>query len=145
LIGRKPRRPQGDSCLCSNPLGQPTDSRRCRRNGNNLFTADSLDRRTGHCNDAGIRRRFTKPQRAIAYKDLAAGFQDYVRFLQANPRYDEALRAGGNADVYADRLQSSGYATDPRYAEKIRSIIASPIIDGVASALKTAGVVPNYL
>jgi flagellar protein FlgJ len=70
-----------------------------------------------------------KPQRAQfrAYPDLASGFEDYVRFLQGNPRYTDALRAGGNTDVYADRLQSAGYATDPRYAEKIRSIADSPI------------------
>jgi len=88
-----------------------------------------------------------KPQRAQfrAYPDLAAGFADYVRFLQGNPRYEEALRAGGNAGVYADRLQSSGYATDPRYAEKIRSIVDHPIIDAATSGLKTAGEVPNYL
>lgn len=71
-----------------------------------------------------------KPQRAQfrAYPDLASGFEDYVRFLQGNPRYSDALRAGGSTDVYADRLQSAGYATDPRYAEKIRSIVASPIL-----------------
>jgi flagellar protein FlgJ len=70
-----------------------------------------------------------KPQRAQfrAYPDLASGFEDYVRFLQGNPRYTDALRAGGSTEVYADRLQSAGYATDPRYAEKIRSIAASPI------------------
>lgn len=72
-----------------------------------------------------------KPQRAQfrAYPDLASGFEDYVRFLQGNPRYGDALRAGASADTYAAGLQSAGYATDPRYAEKIRSIAASPILD----------------
>jgi flagellar protein FlgJ len=118
--------------------------------GNNLFGIKADSSWTGQrvtVTTLEYEGGLPKPQRAQfrAYSDLAAGFQDYVRFLQGNPRYDEALRAGGDSDVYADRLQSSGYATDPRYAEKIRSIIASPIIDGVASALKTAGGVPNYL
>ncbi len=88
-----------------------------------------------------------KPQRAQfrAYPDLATGFQDYVDFLSSNPRYSEALRAGGSAHEYASRLQSAGYATDPRYAEKIRSIIASPVLGSSGPELKGSGDVPIYL
>ena len=96
--------------------------------GNNLFGIKADSRWTGErvtVTTLEYEGGLPKPQRAQfrAYPNLAAGFEDYVRFLKDNPRYDNALRAGGNAGVYADRLQSSGYATDPRYAEKIRSII----------------------
>jgi hypothetical protein len=40
-------------------------------------------------------------------------------------------------------LQTSGYATDPRYAEKIRSIIASPILGAVESSLKPGAELPK--
>lgn len=88
-----------------------------------------------------------KPQRAQfrAYPTLEAGFEDYVRFLKANPRYSEALQSGASADVYAERLQAAGYATDPRYAEKISAIIASPILGGGDAPLKAGGNVPTYL
>lgn len=101
--------------------------------GNNLFGIKADSAWTGErvtVTTLEYEGGLPKPQRAPfrAYPDLAAGFDDYVRFLQGNPRYSDALRAGGNAGVYADRLQSAGYATDPGYAEKIRSIIASPTL-----------------
>jgi flagellar protein FlgJ len=87
-----------------------------------------------------------KPQRAQfrAYPDLASGFQDYVRFLKSNPRYREALRAGQSTEVYAERLQSAGYATDPRYAEKISRIAGSPLISATSLALKSGSDVPSW-
>ncbi len=86
-----------------------------------------------------------KPQRAQfrAYPDLATGFDDYVRFLQGNPRYSEALRTGADADAWGEKLQSAGYATDPRYGEKLRNILRSPLLGAGAPALKTGGDLPT--
>lgn len=118
--------------------------------GNNLFGIKADSRWTGErvsVTTLEYEGGLPKPQRAPfrAYPDLATGFEDYVRFLQGNPRYSDALRAGANSGIYAERLQSAGYATDPRYAEKIRSIIASPALGTTGSALKEERNVPTSL
>jgi peptidoglycan hydrolase FlgJ len=61
-----------------------------------------------------------------AYPDVGAAFDDYVAFLRGNPRYREALAHGGDARQFVSGLQQAGYATDPRYAEKILQIADSP-------------------
>ena len=57
-----------------------------------------------------------------SYSSIGEAFDDYVNFLQQNPRYEEALRKTGNPDAYTHALQEAGYATDPRYARKISDI-----------------------
>ena len=44
-----------------------------------------------------------------------------------------------------ERLQAAGYATDPDYAEKIRSIIASPTLAPAGQALKDERDLPTYV
>jgi flagellar protein FlgJ len=56
------------------------------------------------------------------YDSFAQSFNDYVSFLQQNPRYEKALQAAGNAESYVRELQRAGYATDPDYAAKISRI-----------------------
>ncbi len=56
------------------------------------------------------------------YDSFAHSFNDYVDFLQRNPRYQKALQAAGNPENYVRELQRAGYATDPNYAAKISSI-----------------------
>lgn len=60
-----------------------------------------------------------------SYDSYKQSFDDYVDFLKSNPRYGEALKKAGNAAQYVRELQKAGYATDPRYAEKIMSIYNS--------------------
>jgi flagellar protein FlgJ len=118
------------------------------RSANNLFgiKADSRweGRRVG-VNTLEYEGGLPAPVRAQfrAYDSLAEGVGDYVRFLKDNPRYRAALEAGGDAGAYAGELQAAGYATDPRYADKIRSILASPALDAAVRTLKFAGGVPT--
>lgn len=60
-------------------------------------------------------------QRFRAYSDYGAAFSDYASLLKV--RYGAAV--GGDAGHFADSLASAGYATDPAYAGKLKSIIAS--------------------
>ncbi|TJY62871.1 flagellar assembly peptidoglycan hydrolase FlgJ [Sinimarinibacterium sp. CAU 1509] len=57
-----------------------------------------------------------------SYDSIADAFDDYVNFLQSNPRYADALRHGGDARQFTSGLQKAGYATDPRYSDKIMRI-----------------------
>ena len=48
----------------------------------------------------------------------------YGKFLKANSRYRHFLRAGAeNVDAQLSALQSSGYATDPMYSQKLKNIM----------------------
>jgi peptidoglycan hydrolase FlgJ len=57
-----------------------------------------------------------------SYGSAAESFRDYVDVLRNNPRYASALNTGNDTQAFAKGLQQGGYATDPRYAEKIASI-----------------------
>lgn len=63
-----------------------------------------------------------------AYGSYAESFADYARFLETNPRYADALARGADPAAFADALQRAGYATDPGYAEKIKSILSRDVI-----------------
>ncbi|WP_296557513.1 flagellar assembly peptidoglycan hydrolase FlgJ [Pigmentiphaga sp.] len=58
-----------------------------------------------------------------AYDSYEQAFEDYARLLASNPRYAKVLQSAGNAEQFAQGLQRAGYATDPRYAEKLGSTI----------------------
>ncbi len=56
------------------------------------------------------------------YPDIKSAFDDYVNFVTNNPRYSKALAHASDGDSYIRELAKAGYATDPKYAEKIISI-----------------------
>jgi flagellar protein FlgJ len=77
-----------------------------------------------------------KSARFRAYPNLAAAFGDYVRLLTESPRYANALRTAATPEAFAESLQHAGYATDPGYATKLRSILGSPRFNGLIGQLK---------
>ena len=72
-------------------------------------------------------QRITEKADFRAYPSIEAGLNDYSEFLKAE-RYEKALAAGTNVEKYAQQLQQAGYATDPRYAEKITRIANSELM-----------------
>ncbi|QID18375.1 flagellar assembly peptidoglycan hydrolase FlgJ [Nitrogeniibacter mangrovi] len=72
-------------------------------------------------------RAVTEPSKFRAYGSYAESFRDYARLISSNPRYAQVL---GQQDAagFARELQAAGYATDPRYAEKLTNIINSPTL-----------------
>ncbi|WP_449466846.1 flagellar assembly peptidoglycan hydrolase FlgJ [Stenotrophomonas humi] len=86
----------------------------------------------------GQRRNETASFRA--YGSVGESFGDYVRMLKNSPRYQAALKAGGDVRGFAQGLQRAGYATDPAYAAKIAAIAAGPTIERAVAAISDAGV-----
>ena len=60
-----------------------------------------------------------------AYDSYQHSFDDYVRFLQTQPRYSQALQHEGDPNAFIEQLHKAGYATDPQYADKIKRIMNS--------------------
>lgn len=73
-----------------------------------------------------------------AYDGVAATFDDYTEMLVQNPRYATVSDHGDDIEGFARALQSSGYATDPAYAEKLKSVADSETMQKAIADLKSA-------
>lgn len=58
-----------------------------------------------------------------AYSSYTEAFSDYASMLSSNPRYANVLQQSHSPAGMAQALQQSGYATDPKYAEKLVSVM----------------------
>ena len=91
------------------------------REANNLFgikadkswKGDRYNINTGEYTPSGD--YYTESADFRAYDNKEDSFRDYVKFLQVNPRYQKALKAGSFLDQ-VNELQKAGYATSPSYA-----------------------------
>ncbi|WP_101927724.1 MULTISPECIES: flagellar assembly peptidoglycan hydrolase FlgJ [Luteimonas] len=77
-----------------------------------------------------------------AYASPAESFADYVQLLKRSPRYREALDAGTDVRHFAGALQRAGYATDPKYADKISAIANGPTMGRALSTISRFANVP---
>ncbi|MGM0570602.1 flagellar assembly peptidoglycan hydrolase FlgJ [Marinobacter sp.] len=75
------------------------------------------------------------------YPDYRESFQDYVSFLQDNPRYRDVWEVADQPDVFAERLQEAGYATDPAYGRKIRNIMEGEPFEAALNQFPTLSMV----
>lgn len=65
-----------------------------------------------------------------AYASYDEAFKDYASMLSSNPRYANVMQQSGSPVGMAHALQNSGYATDPKYAQKLVSVMRAMNIVG---------------
>lgn len=75
-----------------------------------------------------------------AYESIKDSINDYVEFLQNNPRYSQALNNTDKPEQYLEELQQAGYATDPNYAEKIKNVLQRGEFKQMLTSLVRQGV-----
>lgn len=90
-------------------------------------TAETIEYRQGVAQKEQARFR--------VYANVEQSVQDYVQFIQQNPRYQAALAVTDEPNAYFRQLQAAGYATDPNYARKVVAVMQSPILQQLRSQL----------
>lgn len=70
-----------------------------------------------------------------SYSSYQESFEDYVDFIQTNPRYQTAIKMTDKPEQYMQQLQQAGYATDPNYAKKVMKIYKSQQINAAPDML----------
>ncbi len=99
------------------------------------WQGDSVARATLEFEDGVARRRV---ERFRAYPDVAAAFDDYVALLGGSERYAPARGRADDTAAFTAALQAAGYATDPRYAEKLDRVLAGDTLRQALTELKNS-------
>ena len=71
--------------------------------------------------EQGYMQRRQEPFRA--YRSASDSVADFANFIQQNPRYQAALNKASDPQSFIEELHKAGYATDPQYAEKVKSVM----------------------
>lgn len=82
---------------------------------------------TALSNTLEYRDGIMKQEKAVfrSYSSVGEAFRDYARLLSESPRYSNVMNSGNNVEQFSNNLSRAGYATDPVYAEKIKTIVQS--------------------
>lgn len=64
-----------------------------------------------------------------SYSDFSDSLNDYIQFVQSNPRYERAIENSESPQQYFKELQSAGYASDPAYADKVMSVYNGDLLN----------------
>ncbi|MCP4040353.1 MAG: flagellar assembly peptidoglycan hydrolase FlgJ [Gammaproteobacteria bacterium] len=72
-----------------------------------------------------------KQARFRAYSSFGDSFNDYADFLRSGSRYSGALAVADDSPAFIRALGEAGYATDPKYAEKILRIWRGDLSGGL--------------
>ncbi|MCL1050714.1 flagellar assembly peptidoglycan hydrolase FlgJ [Shewanella abyssi] len=57
------------------------------------------------------------------YDDIGQSFNDFVSFVSNSERYQEAMKKAANPQAFVQSLQDAGYATDPKYTDKVMQVM----------------------
>ena len=79
-----------------------------------------------------------QPAHFRAYDSYQQSFDDYVNFLQSQPRYHQALQHTDDPAAFIDALHKAGYATDPGYADKVKRIMQGDTLAQNSPQLKNS-------
>jgi flagellar protein FlgJ len=60
-----------------------------------------------------------------SYSSFDDSLKDYVNFVKQSPRYADAVQKSADSKAYFDSLQEAGYATDPKYSNKVIDVLNS--------------------
>lgn len=85
--------------------------------------------------EGGAFSRKVEPFRA--YDSPEAAVADFANFVRSNPRYHKALASGGDPVTFVRALHEAGYATDPRYGDKLEVLVRSAPLKSAAIAADT--------
>lgn len=102
---------------------------------NASWQGDTVSKRT-----LEYRNGIAAPESAAfrSYSSLESAFDDYVKFLKGNPRYQNIFQLNSEAKQWGYALQNAGYATDPNYGNKIARLLESDILRAQQTATTTS-------